>query len=328
MSSSVGVKAVEAIGMTKSNLDRTPLAVALIVVSELLLSGADAIVKAVSADYSLWQIYAARSAFSVPILLALLLLGGLARWIEIARPWVVTRSLLLVGMWVAYYAALPLTDLSAAATALYTTPLFIACFSSLLAKEAVGRRGWIGIALGFLGVLLILRPGTDDFSAWTLLPILAAIFYALAAIVTRTRCRSESPLALALALHLCLLMTGIIGTVVIAVIEPLSPDRFLLGEWTPMQTRDWVLMAGLGTVMVAVAVGVAKAYQSGSPAIVGTFDYAYLVFAAFWGALFFSETLDMLSVVGIVLIVVGGILVVRRKARMSPDPPQPNPREA
>jgi hypothetical protein len=66
--------------------DRTLLAVVLIVASVLLLSGADAAVKAVSADYSLWQIYAARSAFAVPILLMLLSAGGVGRGIRIARP--------------------------------------------------------------------------------------------------------------------------------------------------------------------------------------------------------------------------------------------------
>ena len=301
--------------MTGVFSDRAHLAVALIVASVLLLSAADAAVKAMSADYSLWQIYAARSAFSVAILIVLLLGGGIGRWVQIAHPWVLVRSLFLVGMWIAYYAALPSMDLSVAATALYTTPLFIACFSSLFVGEPVGRDRWIGIAIGFLGVLLILRPGTDDFSAWTLLPILAAILYALAAIVTRTRCASESPLVLALALHLGLLLVGVVGTVSIAIFAPVSSDSFLLGGWTSMEGRDWAIMARLGIVMVAVAVGVAKAYQSAPSAVVGTFDYAYLVFAAVWGVLFFSETLDAMAMTGILLIVIAGLIVLKRPRR-------------
>jgi drug/metabolite transporter (DMT)-like permease len=301
--------------MKRPSADCTPMAAILIVGSVLLLSGADAVVKAVSVEYSLWQIYAARSAFSVLILLAILLPGGVARLTQLLLPWVLVRSLLLVGMWMAYYAALPRTDLSVAATALSTTPLFIASFSPLLARERVSPSVWLGIALGFVGVLVILRPGTDRFSAWLLLPLLAAMLYALAAIVTRTRCSTESPLMLALSLHLCLLVVGVLGTIAVAVAGPQVSDPFLLGSWSPMGPRDWALMAALGAVVVVVAVGVAKAYQVGSPAIVGTFDYAYLVFAALWGVTFFSERLDRLTVLGIVLIVVAGVVVLRQSSR-------------
>ena len=291
--------------------DRTPFAVILILASVLLFSGADAAVKAVSGDYSLWQIYVARSTFAGAILLILLSRSGTGHRFQIARPWVLFRSLLLVGTWVAYYAALPSTDLSVAATAFYTTPLFIACLSALFAGEPVGRDRWIGIAMGFLGVLVILRPGADDFSIWTLLPLAAAVLYAFAAVVTRTRCTSDNPLVLALALQVCLLVTGIIGVVSIAMIEPAPSDPFLLGGWTAMDERDWVIMAALGVIQGVGAAGVAKAYQSGAPAVVGTFDYGYLVFAVVWGVLFFSEALDALTLAGILLIVVAGLIVLK-----------------
>lgn len=292
--------------------DRNLRAAALIVVAVFLLSAADAAVKAVAADYSLWQVYAVRSAFSIPILLALLAFGGIGRSLRILRPWVLLRSLLMVAMWMAYYAPLPSIDLSVAATAIYTAPLFIALFSSLFAGEAVGPYRWFGITLGFAGVLVILRPGADDFSPLALLPVLAGLLYALSAIVTRTRCASEDALVLALGLHVGLLTLGIVGSVVIALVEPVPSDRFLLGGWSAMAAKDWLILAGLGVVMVAVATGAARAYQIGTPAVVATFDYSYLVFATLWGVLFFSEVLDVMTVAGIVLIVVAGLFVLRR----------------
>lgn len=213
-------------------------------------------------------------------------------------------------MWIAYYVALPSMPLSVAATALYASPLFIAVLASLLTDEPVRPLGWLGIVLGFVGVIVILRPGSEDFSVWTLLPVLAASFYAFAAILTRTRCPSENALVLALALHLSLLATGILGTAAVALFHPSSTDGFLLGGWTPMGVQDWLLMAGLGLVMAAVAGGVAKAYQSGPPATVGAFDYAYLVFSVLWGVLIFRETLDGWAVVGVLLIITAGMLVL------------------
>lgn len=291
--------------------DRTGLAVILIIGSVGLLSAADAVVKLVSAHYSIWQIYTARSLFSIAILAVLMGRGRESGWSEVVRFWVVVRSALLTGMWIAYYVALPLMPLSVAATALYMIPLFIALLSSAIAKEPVGRWSFAGIALGFVGVVVVLRPGADDFSAWTLLPVLAAALYALAAIVTRTRCPAESPKVLAVGLHLCLLAIGIAGSAAIAVLGPLPGNAFLLGGWTKMGVDDWLLMAGHGAVMAAVAVGVARAYQIGRPATVGAFDYAYLVFSVVWGIVIFGESPHPWTFAGVVMIVAAGVIVLR-----------------
>lgn len=290
-------------------------AIALILISVLLLSGADAVVKAVSTDFPLWQIYVARSVSAVPILIGLSARSETAQAARILQPWIALRSILLTGMWIAYYAALPHMDLSIAATALYTTPLFIVALSAGWGRETVSRRTLIGIGLGFVGVLVILRPTGSDFSFWTLLPVLGAMFYAGAAVLTRTRCINESPIVLALSLHGCLLAAGVLGGLV-ATLKPFGPsDHFLFGGWRSMEGADWLLMIGLGCVMVLVALGVARAYQTAPPAIVGTFDYAYLVFATVWGLSFFGERLDAFTLIGMGLILAAGVLVVSRSER-------------
>jgi len=301
--------------------DRTVLAVALIVGSMLLLSSMDAAVKGMTDEFSLWQVCAARSLFAVPILAVIVIAGGVARLRQIFRPWVVLRCLLFVGMWISYYASLPLMDLSVAATALYTIPLFIAGFASVFTREPVGLRRWAGIAMGFVGVVVILQPGDGTFSAAALLPVAAAICYALAAIVTRLRCARESAFVLALGLHVWLLVTGIIGATSVALFVPETSGGFLLGPWQPMDLRDWTIMAAFGIALIAIATGVAKAYQVGPPAIVGTFDYSYLAFASLWGVLFFRERLDIPTLAGIFLIVVAGLVVLwQPRQRITPAP--------
>lgn len=301
--------------MAATHRGRIGTAIALILISVFLLSGADASVKAVSADFPLWQIYVARSVFAVPILIGLSARSGIAQAARIIQPWIALRSVLLTSMWIAYYTALPHMDLSIAATALYTTPLFIAALSAVWGSEPVSRRTLLGIGFGFAGVLVILRPTGSDFSFWTLLPVLGALFYAGAAVLTRARCAEENPVVLALSLHCCLLAAGVLGGLV-AVLEPFdTSDPFLFGRWEAMEGTDWLLMIGLGCVMVLVALGVARAYQSAPPAIVGTFDYAYLVFAAVWGLTFFGERLDALALTGMGLILAAGVLVVSRSER-------------
>ena len=297
--------------------DRTRLAVALIVFAMVSLSIMDAMVKGLTEAFTLWQLCATRALFSCAILAVVVAAGGgVGRLLQVIRPWVIVRSLLFVGMWLAYYGALRSFFIATAATELYTIPLFIAGFASLLAREPVGWRRWLGIVLGFAGVVVILRPGGEDFSFWALLPVLAAMLYALAAIVTRNKCPTESPFVLALGLHMGLLLAGIAGIVAVALIGPdPSSNRFVLGSWVAMGWQEWAIMGAFGTALVVVTAAVAKAYQAGPSAIVGTFDYSYLVFASLWGVLFFGETLDLLMIVGIAMIVGAGMLVLWQKRR-------------
>jgi drug/metabolite transporter (DMT)-like permease len=297
-------------------LEGTKLGVTLIVASVFVLSFGDAMVKFASADLSLWQIYVARGVFAVPILIGLLTLSG-GRPIDVmpkSLGWVLVRSMLLVLMWITYYAALPVMNLSVAAVALYTTPLFIALFSAFLIGEPVGLRRWAGIIIGFIGVLVILRPDTDAFSIPTLLPVVAAVFYALAAVITRSKLAGERPLVLSLGLNLCLLGIGIVAIGALAVWNPSAEQAsaypFLLDRWIPMGAREWGLVAFLAAVIVAVSTGVAKAYQSGPAAIIGTFDYSYLAFAVLWSFVIFSQPPDVATIIGVILIAMAGWLVI------------------
>jgi len=290
----------------------------------------DALVKYVSTDFTLWQIYVLRSLVAIPILLALLLARRRPASLRpISMKWTFLRSMLLMAMWIAFYGALPFLSLPVVAGAYYTGPLFITLFSALLIGESVGVRRWAAILIGFIGVLVILRPGTDTFSSLTLLPIASAVFYALAAIVTRTRCNRESPLVLSLALNISFMAIGIIASAAIAIFDSASRQAaaylFFLGHWTAMDGRDWGTILLLAALIVAVSSGVAKAYQSGPPAIIAAFDYAYLVFAALWSFVIFSDVPDTATIIGMLLIAGAGVLVLRSAGRAVPQPTRPVP---
>ena len=301
--------------------DRTALGVAIILASVLTMAFADAVVKLVSANLTLWQVFFARSLVAIPILITLLLATGVGLKPR-APKWAFVRSLLLVLTWLAFYAALPVLSLSVAAVAVYTNPIMIALLSAALIGEPVTGRQWGGVLLGFLGVIAILKPGTDAFSWFTVLPLLGAAFYALAMVLTRSKCREEAPLTLALALHSSFLVTGLIATVLLALIglgtDTKAAFPFLLGDWAPMGVREWGLMALLGALSAAYFVGVARAYQIAAPSIIATFDYAYLVSAALWGFVFFSEKPDLLTICGMILITVAGLLVAAPSSKKAP----------
>ena len=164
-------------------------------------------------------------------------------------------------------------------------------------------------------MLVILRPGTDGFTPLVLLPVLSGLFYALAAITTRTKCVQESPLALAVTLSIALLVTGALASLAIVLWDP-SPVQasaypFLLSPWTAMGSFEWAVVGTLAILIVGIGISLAKAYQVASPVTVAAFDYSYLVFAVIWGLLLFAEAPDVATIVGMVLIAAGGLLVLR-----------------
>lgn len=293
--------------------DNIPRAVIAIIAAVLALSFGDALIKLFSVDLPVWQLFVLRSAFAAPVLVMLMRGRRLA---PVGLAWAVARSLLLMAMWVLYYAALPHVSLAVAAAGYYTIPLFITLFSAPLLGERVGRRGWAAVSLGFVGVLVMLRPDPADLSLAMFLPVAAAMLYALAMILTRAKCRHEDPLALSLALNVTFVVVG--GAVSISLWgagfseATVAASPFLLGEWAETTLSLLGACAVLAAAILVGSIGAAIAYQSAPAALIGAFDYSYLAFAALWGVLFFAEFPDVTAIVGMAMIVSAGVIVLKR----------------
>lgn len=287
---------------------RTGFAVCAVIIAVLALSLGDAIIKATSLTLPLWQMYILRSALVVPILLWLVQRNGFAAFGSLF--WVGVRSALLVVMWLSYYVALPLMPLSLAAAAYYASPILITVLASFLAHRWPPLRVLAAIALGFSGVILVLRPDTSGFQLATLLPVFAAFLYACAMVLTSIKCRGDDPFALALALNIAFIVAG-------AFLGLFSGQEgsFIFGPWQSVDLKLIGIVAALAGVILIGSVGAAIAYQNGPPSTVAAFDYSYLVFSLIWGSLFFGELPDVLALVGIGIIVLAGFLSLPRAER-------------
>jgi drug/metabolite transporter (DMT)-like permease len=295
--------------------DRVFLSAAAIIFAVFLMAMQDAIVKLASVDLSLWQIFVLRSAIALP---ALAVVTTLRRdtgtmWRDAFGFWLFLRATLLTAMYVSLYASIPVLPLATLAAGFYTGPLFIAVLSAWTIGEPVRRMQWLALLIGFVGVLLILRPGSGVFTWLVLLPVLSGFFYALAAVLTRSRCRKRSPVTLAISLNVVLLMAGAVASLALVPWRPAMTEAapFLLGNWAAMDAAAWVLVFVLAVLIVGIGVGLAAAYQSAPPATVATFDYSYLVFSAIFGILLFGEVPGLQTLAGMGLIAGAGLLVVR-----------------
>lgn len=304
--------------MQSVKADNLRLAIAAILIAVFALSLGDALIKQYSASFVIWQIFLLRSAIAIPFLVYFVRIYSCDLPIRpLNLGWTLLRSLILVLMWVFYFAALPHVELAVAAAAYYTLPLFILLFAAVFLKEPMHARGWLALVLGFTGTLLVLQPQADDFNAWSLLPIVSAVCYAVAMIITRSHCRAERASVLSLWLHLSFAAVGALGLLSLQWWNPAAEtaalNPFLLGPWTPMWIDEWRIMAILAVAAVVGSISGAIAYQQGPASVIAIFDFAYVAFAAIWGYLIFAEIPSTPVAIGILLIIAAGTISIWKR---------------
>ena len=292
------------------------LGVLLIVATALTISVQDVIFKLFSSELTLWQIFTLRGFIAVPVLVTI-------AWVRVGVTgvraafgrWALLRSACITLTFLAFYGAIPFLSLSTVGAANYIAPIFVTLLSAYAIRERVWPLGWVGVCIGFAGVVVLLQPGTDAFSAWALLPVMGAGFYALAHITTRARCQSVPLAALSLSQNSVMLLAGLgISLYLVGVGKgPLAETTpYIFGTWARIEATDWLVLLLLAGFAVCLGMMLAAAYQIAPPSIIATFEYSYLVFVALWDILFFGAVPTLASVAGMVMIVVAGLLVLRR----------------
>lgn len=297
---------------TSSAGPRLALGIAAIVAAVFALSLGDAAIKALSANLVATQLFVLRSGLIlVALYLCLRIWAPGALRMPPALGWIITRSLLMAAMWVVYYVALTSVDLSIAAAAYYAGPIFITLLSAVFLRHRINALGWLAVMLGFVGVLLVLQPNASDFNAMALLPLVSALLYAVAMIITTAKCQAVHPLILSAGLNLAFVLVGGLAVLAFAYLYAGPRDGFLMGEWSALDRTGWLAILALAAALFIGSIGAAVAYLNGPPPIIACFDFSYVAFAAAWGVIFFSETLDTWTLAGMGLIVLAGILSLR-----------------
>lgn len=299
--------------------DRPVLAAALMIGALFLLGLQDGFVKLASAEVSLWQFQMIRSAINILLLLVLgRIIFGAAR----PRPrriWAVAlRSLLLTGAMILFFGGVPFLSLAEIAAGLYVFPLFVALLSALLLKERVGLRRIAAILTGFAGSLLILKPGTEAFAPVSLMPVGAALCYAGTILTTRRLCREESPVTLAFGVAVAFFAGSTLALLILAGVGAGQWARdwpYLFTGWAGIDLWLFGLIALCSCLNLTANMGLAKAYQSAEASWLAPFDYSYLIFATFWGFVFWRDLPDGSKLLGMAMIAGAGAFVAWRERR-------------
>jgi drug/metabolite transporter (DMT)-like permease len=230
---------------------------------------------------------------------------------------------------VLYYAALGVLPIAQVVAGFFTAPIFVLLLSAVFMGSRIGPWRIGAAAVGFAGVLLILRPDPTALSVWTFVPILAGFFYAVTAIATRAWCAGEDTMTLVAGGFAGLGLAGAIGLVLLAVFPQETAgrsDAFLFTGWVaPTATfLFWTAVQAVGALLGVFFI--VRAYQLGEASYVGIFEYSLLVFVAAWAWVLFGEVIDAQAAAGILLIIASGAVIALRSRRAEAAPaPAPGP---
>jgi len=300
-------------------------AVAIIAAGKFLFAIQDVIIKEMSGGYPVHQILAIRGLAAIPILLLLIhLRGGLGILRRHSPTPHLLRGTLMLIAFMCFYVALAGTSLTAATALFFTAPFFITLLSIPLLGERVGLRRFASIAIGFIGVLIVLRPNTDSFSYFDLLPILAAFFYAICQLMVRVAKMTEPPALMSLYASIVFVVLGSLSGIGLsffeAVPEAKANTQFLLRSWSVPDTFDMMLLGLTGLTSALGFMCSSNAYQREKASSIAPFEYVMIVWVTLLSYLIWAELPDAMTLLGIALIVGSGIYVLHREGQVEPKP--------
>ncbi len=301
-----------------TEVDSPKVAVALILTALFFLSLQDGLVKFASDDTSLWQFQILRSVANLAIIFAGLWIAGGWKLIWPERPVAVMfRTMAIMATMIFFFAGAPFLTLSEMGAGLYTYPIFMTVLSVVFLNEKVGAWRLLAIFLAGTGALFIIRPTGQTFHAAQILPIFAGLFYSVNATILRTHCRGESPVTMAIWASMGFLVICTVGAAVVglaAIPQDVSAEwPFLLTAWPALSLAVLALAAFCAVCNVTGNVLIVKAYQSSELSGLAPVDYSYLIFATFWGVVFFSGFPDWPTLAGMCMIAAAGILTAWRQ---------------
>ena len=196
--------------------------------------------------------------------------------------------------------AISLMPLSTVSSILQTLPLLITFGAVLIFKEKVGWRRWSAVSIGFVGVILILKPGLGDFQISSFVALLAVSFLALRDLVTRKINKDIHSITIALYAFILTVVGGIISIP-------------LFGQFVTLTLTQWFVVFAITLFGVFSYLMLVLATRSGDISVISPFRYTRLVFALILAMIILNERPDILTLLGAAIIVASGYYTIRRE---------------
>ena len=265
----------------------------------IMLPIMDGFAKYLSSTIPVLQITWSRYFFTVIIVLPVMLIFFRKnfKWTEKPKLQLI-RGLLLFSANILFFYSISVISLAKALTLAFIAPLIVTAFSPIFLGEKVGYRRWAAVIIGFIGSLVVIRPGFVEINLASLAALGTGVMYGFYLIITRKLSTSDNPL-------LTLLLTGVVGAVIISTIMPFV--------WIKPTLNQWSMMAAIGVFACIGHLFLILSLKYADASKLAPFSYFEIITNIIIGYYFFSDFPDNWTFLGLFIIVLSGIYISRRE---------------
>ena len=266
----------------------------------MMLPVMDGFAKYLSADLPVLQITWARYFFTVAFTLPVMFFFYNKQLVWSDKPKLqILRGLILLCANICFFYAISIIPLAKALTLAFVAPLIVTAFSPMLLGEKVGVRRWTAVIIGFVGSLVVIRPGFLEINLASLAALGTGVMYGFYLIITRKLSTSDNPL-------LTLLFTGLVGLVAVTGIMPFI--------WVNPNLSQWSMMAGIGFFACIGHLFLILSLKYADASKLAPLGYTEIIPNVIIGYYFFGNFPDNWTFLGLAIIVISGIYISRREA--------------
>jgi len=260
----------------------------------------DGFAKYLSADLPVLQITWARYFFTVAFTLPVMFFFYNKQLVWSDKPKLqILRGLILLCANICFFYAISIIPLAKALTLAFVAPLIVTAFSPMLLGEKVGVRRWTAVIIGFIGSLVVIRPGFLEINLASLSALGTGVMYGFYLIITRKLSTSDNPL-------LTLLLTGLVGLVAVTGVMPFI--------WISPDLSQWSMMAGIGVFACIGHLFLILSLKYADASKLAPLGYTEIIPNVIIGYYFFGNFPDNWTFLGLAIIVISGIYISRREA--------------
>jgi len=260
----------------------------------------DVAVKILLDNYSVTQIIFLRGSIS------LLIIGG-AGYIAEGKSsfktrywrWHILRTTLMTISTTTFFLALSLIPLVNCMVIVFVSPIVMTALSGPFLGEVVGKWRWLAVLIGFIGILLILKPSGDFVDLGTIYAFIAAVTYALLSLTSRKLANKETTYNLSFYMFIGPTLVGGVGS------------SF---NWVAPTTEAWILFILCGVIGGVGFIFMNLAYQKAEASLLASFEYTGLIWASAAGYYLFAETIDVNIWLGASIVILGGLIILLRES--------------
>ena len=212
------------------------------------------------------------------------------------------RSAFMLGSTTFYFAGVQYLPLTEANAINFLTPVLVVILAQPILGEHVSLQRWIGVGIGFIGAMIIIRPGSGLMDLAAVILITSALCNACYQLSTRKLGGIDDPLT-------TVLYTALVGSIGASFVVPF--------HFEPMDAEGWLLMIAIGAFALIGHFSLIKAYRLAPAPTIAPFGYSILLWSVIFGYLLFNHLPDLWTLLGAAIIVIGGITILRARPAKS-----------